>query len=217
MKQLLIALTLFIFSGVTQAKDFVSLNDFIAGQHYVEVKTDVVAPNQVMEFFSYYCPHCYNFEPIVKELKVTLPAKVSFIKTPVSYMGREMGPELQRAHAAAILLQQQEAITPALFSAIHQKRSAPRDRAAVKQLFVDAGVAGEKFDNVIDSPEVQQQVANYNTLINSFQIRSVPTFVVNGRYLININQVRSQADFNALVNYLLTLPANGADDVTAKN
>ena len=78
--------------------------EFKEGVNYDVVKQTGSAQPEVMEFFSYYCPHCATFEPIVEQLKAGLPEGVPLKKNPVAFLGREMGPEMQRAYAVASLL-----------------------------------------------------------------------------------------------------------------
>lgn len=39
-----------------------SAANFTEGTEFVELKSPVADQPQVLEFFSFYCPHCYQFE-----------------------------------------------------------------------------------------------------------------------------------------------------------
>ena len=78
--------------------------EFKEGVNYDVVTQTGSAQPEVLEFFSYYCPHCAKFEPIAADLKKNLPEGVPMKKNPVAFLGREMGPEMQRAYAVANLL-----------------------------------------------------------------------------------------------------------------
>ncbi|MGL5285066.1 MAG: DsbA family protein [Aeromonas sp.] len=178
--------------------------EFQEGVNYDVVKPTGTAKPEVMEFFSYFCPHCYQFEPISAELQKSLPAGTAFKKNPVNFLGREMGPELQRAYAVATLLEVEPKITPVMFDQIHAKRQPPQSRDDVKALFVDNGVKAEDFDGAVDSFAVSGLVAQYDRNTENFQIRGVPAFLINGKYLVKIESISSQDQFNRLVNFLLT-------------
>ncbi|QFI53313.1 thiol:disulfide interchange protein DsbA/DsbL [Aeromonas simiae] len=177
--------------------------EFKEGVNYEVVKQTGSAQPEVLEFFSYYCPHCYKFEPIASELKKSLPQGVSFKKNPVAFLGREMGPEMQRAYAVASLLEVEGKLTPVIFSKLHEQKQFPQSRDDVKQIFVDNGVKGEEFDGAVDSFAVSGMVAQFDRNTEEFQIRGVPAFVVNGKYLIKIESITSQDQFNRLVSFLL--------------
>ncbi|MDP5190144.1 thiol:disulfide interchange protein DsbA/DsbL [Rheinheimera baltica] len=201
MKKLLCLIAVMLFTPLSFAETYSD------GVHYQTLETPRTESKQVLEFFSYYCPHCYNFEPVVQALKATLPEDASFIRAPVPFIGADMGPELQKAYALALTLAAEDNITPALFNVIHQQRKAPRDRDAVRQLFVEQGIDATTFDNNIDSVPVLNQVMQFNTWQQTYAINSVPSFIINGKYKIIVTSVKTQAEFIALVNHVLTLPA----------
>ncbi|ENY71281.1 thiol:disulfide interchange protein DsbA/DsbL [Aeromonas diversa] len=179
--------------------------EFKEGVNYDVIKQTGSAQPEVLEFFSYYCPHCYKFEPIANELKKSLPEGVAFKKNPVAFLGREMGPETQRAYAVSSLLEVEGKLTPAIFNKIHNEKKYPQSRDDLKQIFVDNGVKGEEFDGAVDSFAVSGMVSQYDRNTEEYQIRGVPAFLVNGKYLVKIESITSQDQFNRLVSYLVGL------------
>ncbi|WP_240221772.1 thiol:disulfide interchange protein DsbA/DsbL [Rheinheimera hassiensis] len=206
MKKILFALALFLNTGFTYASE-----TFNENEHYKVLEIPISASPKVVEFFSYYCPFCYNFEPIVAELKQALPAGITVQKIPVSFHGGKMAPTIQRAHAMAVSLTVEEQFTPLLFTQIHQQRQPPADRAALKALFNKAGINGKQFDANFDSMPVTAMVADFDQAIEQAAVRSVPSFIINDKYLVNISAVSSQQQFNALINHLLSLKPGAAE------
>ena len=176
--------------------------EFKEGVNYEVVKQTSTAKPEVMEFFSYFCPHCATFEPIVDQLKASLPEGVPFKKNPVNFMGGEMGPEMQRAYAVAHLLNAENKINPAIFSKM-QQRQYPTSRDDVKKIFVDNGVPAEEFDGAVDSFAVSGMVSQFDRNMQSYNVRGVPAFLVNGKYMVKIESITSQEQFNQLVQFLL--------------
>ncbi|WP_024871861.1 thiol:disulfide interchange protein DsbA/DsbL [Tolumonas lignilytica] len=171
--------------------------------NYEVIRQTSTPKPEVMEFFSYFCPHCYQFEPIMAELRKQLPADVTFKRTPVAFLGKEMGPELQRAYAVADLLKVEDKVTPLFFNLIHAERQPPQNRADVRAVFVKAGVDGKDFDGAIDSFAVNGMVAQYDRNTGSMNIRAVPSTVVNGKYLVKTEGIKSTDEYIALVKFLL--------------
>ncbi|MGP9800796.1 thiol:disulfide interchange protein DsbA/DsbL [Rheinheimera sp. NSM] len=204
MKYLLCAFTL-LLASVSYAND-----SFKDGEHYQTLDTAVSDTPGVVEYFSYYCPFCYNFEPIVAELKQALPEGVTLQKVPVAFHGGPLAPDVQRAHAMAETLKVAEQFSTALFAQIHQQRKPPQNRNGLKQLFNQLGVNAEQFDANFNSMPVNSLVTQYDQAILDAGIRSVPGFIVNDKYLVKISAISSQQQFNALVNYLLTLEQGAA-------
>ena len=54
---------------------------------------------EVIEFFSYACPHCFAMQPHVEKWAAELPKDVAFTRVPVSFGRREWG-QLSRAYYA---------------------------------------------------------------------------------------------------------------------
>ena len=198
----LFATLLLLASQLSFASD-----SFIQDEHYQLLDTPVSQSAQVVEYFSYYCPFCYNFEPIVAELKKALPAGTPLHKVPVAFLGGNMAATVQRAHATAELLKVEDAFAAALFNQIHQQRKPPQNRSDITNLFASIGVEQAQLDAQFDSMVVNSIITQYDADISAAGIRSVPSFVVNNKYLVKISAVSSQQQFNALVNYLLSLPA----------
>ncbi|MFQ2104096.1 thiol:disulfide interchange protein DsbA/DsbL [Aeromonas rivipollensis] len=177
--------------------------EFKEGVNYDVVTQTGSAQPEVLEFFSYFCPHCAKFEPIAADLKKSLPEGVPMKKNPVAFLGREMGPEMQRAYAVANLLNVEGKLAPVIFDKIHTQRQVPQSRADVKQIFVDNGVPAEEFDGAVDSFAVSGMVSQFDRNTESYNIRGVPAFLVNGKYLVKIESITSQEQFNQLVKFLL--------------
>ena len=176
---------------------------FKEGEHYEVVKATATAKPEVLEFFSYFCPHCYNFEPIMADLKKSLPEGIELKRNPVAFLGREMGPELQRAFAVATLLDVEAKFSPVIFKKIQEERQPPQSRADIKALFESIGVAGNEYDGAVDSFAVSGLVAQFDRNTQEMNIRGVPATVINGRYLLKTESVKSTEEYKALVQYLL--------------
>ncbi|MGL5031280.1 MAG: thiol:disulfide interchange protein DsbA/DsbL [Aeromonas sp.] len=197
MKKVLFFLAAMLMIPMVQAAP-----EFQEGVNYDVVKQTASAKPEVLEFFSYFCPHCATFEPIVEQLQAHLPKDVPLKKNPVDFMGGEMGPEMQRAYAVASLLNVERKITPAIFSKM-QQRQYPTSRADVKQIFVANGVPAAEFDGAVDSFAVSGMLAQFDRNVQNYNIRGVPAFLVNGKYMVKIESITSQEQFDKLVQFLL--------------
>src|SRR5689334_12333557 len=59
---------------------------------------------EVAEVFSYACPFCAQFNPMVKQLQASLPANAQMVYVPASFNPGEDWPAFQRATCAAQML-----------------------------------------------------------------------------------------------------------------
>ena len=58
---------------------------FQQGVHYDVVAEKATAQPEVLEFFSFYCPHCKAFEPFAQNLNKNLPKGISLTKYHVDF------------------------------------------------------------------------------------------------------------------------------------
>ena len=182
------------------------------GKHYETIDARASKKPEVKEFFSFYCPHCNNFEPVVKELKTLLKDGVKFKKSHVDFSGPR-DPEIQtilaQGYATANVLPQKDALVAAVFNHIHGKRARINELADMKDIFVSQGVSAEDFDKYYNSFSVRTMASKMKRDQEYYQqkgaLKGVPTFIVNGKYRVilgadsGISDAKSMAD---LINYL---------------
>ncbi|PML09754.1 thiol:disulfide interchange protein [Vibrio breoganii] len=178
---------------------------FSEGQHYKVLDLLASSTPTVNEFFSFYCPHCHQFEPIMKSLKASLPANAKFQKSHVSFMGGNMGLPMSKAYATMVALKVEEQMVPVMFSRIHDLNAAPRNEDELRQIFLDEGIDAKKFDSAYKGFAVDSMVRRFDKNFKDSGLRGVPAIVVNNKYLVEMGGIKSTKDLTDLVNYLLTL------------
>lgn len=194
---------IFFFMAMLMLPTAYAAPQFKEGVNYETLSKTGSAQPEVLEFFSYFCPSCANFEPIIEGLKSNLPKGVQLKKNHVSFLGRDMGPQMQQAYAVANLLNVEEKLTAAIFQQM-QQRKYPQSRADVRKIFIDNGVPAEKFDGTVDSFAATGMVSQFDHNTEKYNIRAVPAVLVNGKFMIKSESISSQEQFNQLVAFLLT-------------
>ena len=103
--------------------------DFKAGDQYDVLNIEKSKTPQVTEFFSFYCGHCFKFEPVAKAIEKSLPEGAEFIKNHVNFLGG-LTPQVQSNLSYAYIIAKQhnkgEKIADQIFNSIHVQR-APLD------------------------------------------------------------------------------------------
>ncbi|MGB5855502.1 MAG: thiol:disulfide interchange protein DsbA/DsbL [Oceanisphaera sp.] len=178
--------------------------EFKEGVEYKVVQDTASNKPVVTEFFSYVCPHCYSFQPLMSKLEQRVP-ELELKKVPVSFLGRELGPVLQRAYGAAVLLKVDDTLNPVIFDRIHRQKKMPNNLAEIKAIFIANGVAEKDFDGVINSFALNGMIAQYDKLTERFDVHGTPTIVVKDKYELNMNEIGSEERFYQTVEYLLSL------------
>lgn len=162
-----------------------SAAQFTDGKQYVTLDKPVTGEPQVLEFFSFYCPHCYQFEQVyhvTDSVKKALPEGVKMTKYHVDFLG-PFGKDVTKAWAVAMALGVEDKVSPLMFEAIQKKNSiqSPED---IKNIFIAAGVNGDEYDSALNSFVVKSLVAQQQKAAEDLQLRGVPAMFVNGKYMI---------------------------------
>ncbi len=136
---------------------------------------------EVIEFFSYGCPHCFHLQPLLNEWQTQLPANAVLVKVPVSFGRREWG-QLVRAYYTLEATGDLKRLDDKLFAAIHEEGKQLYDVDALAGWAAQNGVDANKFRTLFNSPEVTQKATHAEQLSRDYKINGVPTMTVAGKY-----------------------------------
>jgi thiol:disulfide interchange protein DsbA len=138
---------------------------------------------EVIEFFSYGCPHCSNFEPLLVKWRAQQKPDVVVKKVPVSF-GRAEWAALGRLYITLSALGQADNLTPAVFEAVHKDRIRLEDEKVRNDWLAKKGVDVKKFNDTWRSFSVDAQYKRAEQMSVSYKVMSVPNLVVAGTYLV---------------------------------
>lgn len=178
---------------------------FTEGDYYTVLDTPKSSNLVVTEYFSFYCPHCYKFEPVMEGLKAQLPNNASFQKAHVSFMGNNMGVPMAKAYATMVALKVEDKVVMPMFRQIHDYKSAPRNIEELRQIFTDNGVAAKDFDAAFNGFAVDSMQKRFDKQFKETGLSGVPGVVVNNKYVVKSDNIKSFEEYYQLVNYLLDL------------
>lgn len=178
--------------------------DFDEGMEYELLKTVQPAPTdgkvEVIEFFSYACPHCYRFEPYIEKWQETKPDNVEFIHVPAVF--NKNWEALASLYYAAEVLGVQEKMHPIIFEAMHGEGKKIKSFDDLKALFEANGVSAEKLNQALNSFTVAAKTRRAKTMTESYGIKSVPNIVVQGKYRTNGTLAKSHDNVFNVVDHL---------------
>ncbi len=142
---------------------------------------------EVVEVFSYACPHCAHFQPTIEELKSKLPKNAQFVLLPALFNNPQWEP-FARAFYTAKSMGVLDKTHQALFDALH------RDHLPLLSVDVMAnnfyskyGVNPSTFISTADSFVIESQLQHGDQLVRAYGVASTPTLVVNGKYRVEMN------------------------------
>lgn len=137
---------------------------------------------EVIEFFSYGCPHCFHLQPLLKKWeKAELPANAVLVRVPVAFGRREWG-QLVRAYYTLEATGDLQRLDDKLFDAIHQQHQPLFDLESLTAWAAQNGVDANKFRTTFNSPEITAKAVHADQLSRDYKINGVPTLTVAGKY-----------------------------------
>lgn len=136
---------------------------------------------EVIEFFSYGCPHCFHLQPLLNKWKTELPANAVLVKVPVAFGRREWG-QLVRAYYTLETTGDLKRLDDALFNAIHEEHKPLFDVDSLTAWAAQNGVDANKFRTLFNSDEVSQKALRGEQMARDYKISGVPTLTVAGKY-----------------------------------
>ncbi|KAA0447049.1 MAG: thiol:disulfide interchange protein DsbA/DsbL [Candidatus Thioglobus sp.] len=196
-----ILLTLILtFSTIATAN-----TDYTSGVDYIKldkpVKTETGDKVEVRELFWYYCPHCFDLEPLVENWLKTKPESAQFIRQPAVfsqkwvsgaiyyYLLEQLG-EVDRLHGV-------------LFDAIHIEKEAFYGSEDFVTWMVDRGVDKAKVEKAIKSFSLSIKLNKAKLNSAKYQIKGVPSFIVAGKYLVDSKHAGSNVRIFKVINHLI--------------
>ena len=153
---------------------------------------------EVAEVFSYGCPFCAQINPLIQQLRKSLPANAQMVFVPASFIPAEAWPMFQRATCTAQTLGIFEKTNDAMFDAVWKtgelaisdptthalKRRMPTIEDAAGYYNHISGIAVDKFLAAAKSFSVDAAMRRYDGLVLAYQVDGTPSLIVNGKYRV---------------------------------
>ena len=197
-----------ILSAKLTGSSIISMDEkmeFVEGEHYVVLDKPVATRDsskvEVVEMFSYGCPHCYEFEPLIKNWSKRQGSDVDFWFSPAVW--NKPMKLLAQAFYTAQELNVVEKIHLPLFSKVVLEQQSVRNESDLAKLFENHGVDKKDFLQVFNSKNVAQKVQQAEQRVNNYKPVGVPEIVVNGKYRIGRMRAGGQAEMLAVVDFLI--------------
>jgi len=172
---------------------------------------------EVMEVFSYGCPFCNKFEPVIRQMERSLPPNTQVVFLPASFNPAEDWPLFQRAYFTAQALGIADRTHQAIYDAVWKTGQLAIEDPATNQLrrplpsLEDVahcyaqltGVSAQTFIATAQSFGVETRMHEADSQIMAMQIPSTPCIVVGGKYRIVMESLHSADDVIPLVKFLV--------------
>lgn len=156
---------------------------------------------EVLEFFWFGCPHCADMHPRMQAWASQLPADVAFGLRPAVF--RDSWVAGARLHHTLAALGELERRAEAVFEAVQLDEADIAQEAVLAKWVAAQGLDRERFFGLYHSDGVKARAAAAAQISKDYQLRGVPAFVVDGRYLTSNGFTGSASETLAVVDKLI--------------
>jgi len=156
---------------------------------------------EVLEFFWYRCPHCFQLEPSLNKWLKTLPRDAQVRRVPAVFRDDWMpGAKLYYTLEQMNLLGK---LHHKVFDAYHLENINLNDPAVLGGWIAKQGIDRKKFDGIYNSFSIQSKATQGARLATTYAINGVPTFIIDGKYATSVGMTGSEARLFEVLDQLI--------------
>ena len=156
---------------------------------------------EVLEFFWYRCPHCFQLEPGLNTWLKTLPRDAQVRRVPAVFRDDWMpGAKLYYTLEQMKLL---DRLHHKVFDAYHVENINLNDPAVLGGWIAKQGVDRKKFEGIYNSFSTQSKATQGAQLATAYAISGVPAFIIDGKYTTSVSMAGSQARLFEVLDQLI--------------
>ncbi|HEY4039404.1 MAG TPA: thiol:disulfide interchange protein DsbA/DsbL [Burkholderiaceae bacterium] len=158
---------------------------------------------EVVDFFGYWCPHCFEFVNDLEAWRKRLPSDVAYVHVPVAFNPSEN--PLSMTFYSLQSLGRLEDMHAKVFRAIHIDRKKLFDANDIADFVAANGIDRDKWLSVYNSFSIASAVNRANQVWQNYRIDGTPTLACDGRFLTSPSIARNKGNAAALavMDYLL--------------
>lgn len=136
---------------------------------------------EVIEFFSYACPHCSSLQAPLRTWLKRKPADVEFRRIPAIF--QENWVPFARIYYTLEAMGLVDKLHHDVFAAVHEQKVRLQETKVLFDWVATKGVDKQKFADTYNSFSVQSRTQRAVDLTRRYAIEFTPALVVDGRYL----------------------------------
>ena len=156
---------------------------------------------EVLEIFSYTCPHCFDLEPDINKWAKQLPKDVEFRRLPAIF--RDDWTPFAKVFYTFEAMGLAEKLHGAFFNAIHVSHTRFNDDNAIFDWVEKQGIPRKSFIDNYSSFSTQSKALRAKQLTKAYGISGVPAVIVDGKYRTSVSNTGSHAGLLSALDQLI--------------
>lgn len=176
-----------------------------SGRDYIELSParPVSSPErvEVIEFFYYGCPVCYESQPHISRWLMRVGPGITMLRVPAVFT--ESSESFARTFYTLGAMNQIARLHWPLYDNHHFDGKQLNEEKNVVEWVGGNGVDATRFTEIWHSDEVKAQVAAAKKALDTYDVKGVPTFVIDGKYLTSARIAGGVREMMRVVEYLV--------------
>jgi protein dithiol oxidoreductase (disulfide-forming) len=160
---------------------------------------------EVLEFFYYGCPVCYEAQPYIARWLTKTGPGVVLLRVPAAFT--ESSESFARTFYTLGAMSQIARLHWPLYDNHHFDDKRLDEEKNVTEWVVANGVDGKRFSELWHSGQIKAQVEGAKAALDTYGVKGVPTFVVDGKYLTSARLAGSVPHMMRTVEFLVARAA----------
>lgn len=142
---------------------------------------------EVIEFFSYACPHCKSFDPVLSKWVKDNADKITFRRVHVAFTGAEQ--KLQRFYSTLEVMNANELLHTKLFTALHDEHQRLYTEEALIDWAGKSGLDRAKLTETYRAFGMQARINRAQATVTAYAVDHWPLIAIGGRYVTSPSKV----------------------------
>jgi thiol:disulfide interchange protein DsbA len=160
---------------------------------------------EVLEFFYYGCPVCYEAQPHIAKWLLTVGPSISIQRVPAVFT--ESSESFARTFYTLGALNQIARLHWPLYDNHHFDGKQLNEEKNIVEWVSNNGVDRERFVELWHSGQIKAQVEAAKKALDTYDIKVVPTFVIDGKYLTSSRMTGGVKEMMPVIQFLVSRAA----------
>ncbi len=156
---------------------------------------------EVLEFFWYRCPHCFQLEPAINTWLKTLPNDAQVRRVPAVF--RDDWAPAAKTYYTLEQMGLLDRLHNKVFDAYHIENINLNDPAVLGGWVAKQGVDRKKFEAIYNSFSTQSKTLQGGKLAAAYAITGVPAFIIDGKYTTSMSMAQSESRLFEILDQLI--------------
>ncbi|MEK7361632.1 MAG: thiol:disulfide interchange protein DsbA/DsbL [Pseudomonadota bacterium] len=158
---------------------------------------------EVIEFFYYGCPVCYELEPTLARWAFNGPGSVALRRVPA--LATDNWDNFAKLFYALEATGHLARLHWPVYDNFHFDGIKLNEEPAMVSWVAKNGVDKEKFMSAYNSPEIQAKLAKAREMTRNYEIKGVPSIVIDGKFVTSARMAGGTRELMQLVDRLVEL------------